>query len=288
MVIARVLHLWEISDFFALKKMQRINLKYTESEVKNFGQYYKAGHSVKQVAEHFNIKYRDALHYLIYFGYYIPTRKQSNVQNMCKVNDFFETIDTSDKAYYLGLLMSDGYINKTIYNKEVGLALKASDKYILDKLNNYVSPEKLVVKYRNSYKWHVVSPKMYDDLMQYGIVENKSHIDYSYPNIPKEFDKDFIRGYFDGDGCITIKSTGYIVISICCNSKVFIESLAKKLNSYGIQTRPIFTSTKDKVNPIHTLYISGRENKSKFRDFLYENAETYLKRKYDKFMEIPC
>ena len=268
--------------------MQKSRLKFTEDEVKNFGLYYRAGHSIKEVAAHFSITYRNALHYLIYFGYYKPKRKQSNVQNLCECESFFETIDSSDKAYYLGLLMSDGYINKTLYNKEVGLALKSEDKYILEKLNNYVSPKKKVVKYKNSYKWHVVSPKMYNDLQGYGIVENKSHKDYLYPNIPNDFDKDFIRGYFDGDGCISIKSTGYIVVSVCGNSKTFIESLAEKLNSYGIKTRPIFTSTRGKINPIHTLYIQGREYKSKFKNFIYNDAETYLKRKYDRFKEIPC
>lgn len=288
MIVFRVMHLWEIHCSFAVKKMQRNLLKFTEAEVQNFGLFYNAGHSIKEVAEHFNIKYREALHYLIYFGYYVPTRKQSNVQNMCSVPDFFEVIDTADKAYYLGLIMSDGYINKTIYNKEVGLALKSDDKYILDKLNSYVSPKKKVQKYRNSYKWHVISPKMYDDLGKYGIVENKSHFDMAYPNIPKEFDNDFIRGYFDGDGCITIKSTGYIVVSIGSNSKIFLESLKERLLVYGIETRPIFTSYKTRYNPYHTLYISGRKNKTKFRDFLYKNAETYLIRKYKKAMEIPC
>ena len=288
MVIFRVMHLWEIHSYFAIKNMQKNLMKFTETEVKNFGLYYNTGHSIKEVAEHFNIGYRDALHYLIYFGYYTPTRKQSNVQNMCENSDFFETIDTADKAYYLGLMMSDGYINKTIYNKEIGLALKSEDKYILDKLNSYISPKKKVQKYRNSYKWHVVSPKMYEDLKKYGIMENKSHHDILYPNIPREFDKDFIRGYFDGDGCISIKSTGYIVVSIGSNSRMFLESLAAKLQEYGINTRPIFTSYKSRINPYHTLYISGGIHKAKFKNFIYHNAETYLTRKHRKTMEIPC
>lgn len=288
MVIFRVMHLWEIHSYFAIKNMQKNLMKFSETEVKNFGLYYNAGHSIKEVAEHFNIGYRDALHYLIYFGYYIPTRKQSNVQNMCENNDFFETIDTADKAYYLGFMMSDGYINKTIYNKEVGLALKSEDKYILDKLNSYISPKKKVQKYRNSYKWHVISPKMYEDLKKYGIVENKSCHDILYPNIPQKFDKDFIRGYFDGDGCISIKSTGYIVVSIGSNSRIFLESLAAKLQEYGINTRPIFTSHKSRINPYHTLYIAGGIHKTKFKNFIYNNAETYLTRKYKKAMEIPC
>lgn len=268
--------------------MQIHRLKFTKEEVELFAQYYNAGHSIKETAIYFNVPYRDILHYLIYFGYYVPKRKNSKVLNMCENPSFFHTIDTSDKAYFLGLLMSDGYIMNSLYNKEVGIALQCCDKYILEKLNNYISPTKKLSKYKNSYKWKVASPEMYKDLQQYGITENKSHTDYIYPNIPKEFDRDFIRGYFDGDGCISVKSTGYNVISFCCNSKIFLESLASVLISYGIYTRPIYTGKNRCNQPLHTLYLSGRANKSLFKKFLYDKAETFLSRKFNKFMGIPC
>ena len=267
--------------------MQVHRLKFTEKEVQEFANYYNAGHSVKETGEYFNIKYRDMLHYLIYFGYRNPKRKISNVPNMCKEHRFFQNIDSKDKAYYLGLLMSDGYILTSIYKKEVGIALKSEDKYILEKLNNYISPEKNLSKYRNSYKWKVSSVEMYNDLQKYGITENKSHSEYVYPNIPREFDSDFIRGYFDGDGCITLKSSGYNVISFCSNSLQFLQSLAVKLLEYSIQTRPIYKG-KGSKNPLYTLYLSGGINKSIFKKFLYENAESFLIRKYNKFKEIPC
>lgn len=225
---------------------------------------------------------------MIYFGYYKPTKKYNNVENLCDNHDYFNTIDSADKAYFLGLIMSDGYIQSNLYNKEVGIALQCKDKYILEKLNQKVSPRKALSKYKNSYKWKVISPKMYSDLQQYGITESKSHSEYSYPKIPKEFDRDFIRGYFDGDGCISIKSTGYNVISFCSNSRLFLESLASVLLSYGIQTRPIYTTSKNRNSEFHTLYLSGGINKPLFKKFLYEKANTFLLRKFEKFKEIPC
>lgn len=268
--------------------MQIHKLKFTKNEVEQFAVYYNAGHSIKEVGEHFKVSYRDALHYLIYYGYYKPKKKLSKTKNMCINPRFFEHIDSSDKAYFLGLLMSDGYIMSSLYNKEIGIALKTEDKYILDKLNNYISPEKTVSKYKNSFKWKVISPEMYNDLLKYGIVENKSHSEYEYPQIPKEFDKDFIRGYFDGDGCISIKSSGYNVISFCSNSIRFLQSLSLKLLEYGIHTRPIYENKRPGYNSLYTLYLSGGINKSIFKRFLYNNAETFLYRKYEKFKEIPC
>ena len=267
--------------------MQLHRLKFTKNEVEQFAQYYNAGHSIKETALHFNKAYRDVLHYLIYFGYYKPKKKIYKLKNLCENPLFFHTIDSPDKAYYLGLITSDGYIQTNLYNKEVGIALQCKDKYILDKLNNYISPKKTLSKYRNSYKWKVASTEIYNDLLTYGITENKSNSNYIYPKIPREFDRDFIRGYFDGDGCISIKSTGYNVISFVCNSKIFLESLANILLSHGIQTRPIYAYNKGK-NPIYTLYISGGVNKAIFKKFLYENAETFLIRKYERFKKIPC
>jgi intein/homing endonuclease len=268
--------------------MQLHRLKFTKEEVEAFANYYNAGHSIKETASYFEIGYREMLHYLIYFGHYIPRRKNRFVENLCENPRFFSEIDTKDKAYFLGLLMSDGYILTSLYNKEVGIALQSEDRYILDKLNNYVSPRKALSKYKNSYKWKVVSTEMYEDLKQYGITENKSHSEYTYPKIPKEFDRDFIRGYFDGNGCITIKATGYNVISFCSNSIEFLKSLASTLLSYGIQTRPIYSTNRNRTSMFHTLYLSGGINKSIFKKFLYEDAETYLIRKYVKFKEIPC
>lgn len=93
-------------------------------------------------------------------------------------------------------------------------------------------------------------------------------------------------GYFDGDGCITIKSTGYSVTSICCNSKIFLESVKDFLNKNGIKTRNISTEKRIK-NDLYVLYITKKEEQIKFMDFIYKDSPIYLKRKHDKFLQIP-
>ena len=79
--------------------------------------------------------------------------------------------------------------------------------------------------YKNSAKLQYTDRHTYDNLIKYGVLEDKSHKDFHMPNIPNEYINSFILGYFDGDGCITIKSTGYSVVSICCNSKIFLEEI---------------------------------------------------------------
>lgn len=268
--------------------MKENRLKFQKADVESWATFLNVGHSLKETAKHFNVEYRTLLHYLINFGLYTPKKKCPKKKDYVLNHNYFEKIDTPEKAYFLGLMMSDGYIMTTLYNKEVGIALQSSDMYILKKLNSCISPEKSLSKYKNSYKWKVTSKKIYMDLTKYGITENKSHTSYVYPLIPKEFDRDFIRGYFDGDGCISIKSTGYNVISFCSNSLPFLKSLAKVLLLYGVQTRPIYSTSKNRKSIFHTLYISGGVNKSIFKKFLYENAKIFLIRKFEKFKGIPC
>ena len=95
---------------------------------------------------------------------------------------------------------------------------------------------------------------MYNRLVNLGIKENKSHLDYKIPNIDENFINSFILGYFDGDGCITIKSTGYSVVSICCNSRLFLEDVQKYLNKLNIATRPIAIE-KRTHNNLFVLYL---------------------------------
>lgn len=91
-------------------------LKYTEEQIKLFGEYYKQGYSLKETSEKFNVNYHTLKQNLIRFGYRNPKKK----------------LDHQRKAYILGFLFSDGYISRTPYGISIGLALQSSDKYILE------------------------------------------------------------------------------------------------------------------------------------------------------------
>ena len=60
--------------------------------------------------------------------------------------------------------------------------------------------------YNNKYIFgaHITSDKMFSDLCKHGCVPNKSLI-LTFPVITEELIPHFIRGYFDGDGGITIR-----------------------------------------------------------------------------------
>lgn len=182
-------------------------------------------------------------------------------------------------------MYSDGYISKSAYGCSIGLALQLQDKYIIERFKTVLNIPNKIGEYKNSCKLCFTCLHALKSLQNLGIVFDKSHEDYTIPNIPNEFINSFILGYFDGDGCITIKSTGYSVVSICSNSKTFLESVKTHLETSGIVCRNI--CKENRKNDLYVLYLSKRENQIKFADYIYKDCPTYLFRKHDKFLQIP-
>lgn len=268
--------------------MQIKRQKYSIEFYKECLQYLNEGHSLQETSEKFNINYTTLRCNLAKLGLRIPTRIGSKNKTISFNEHYFDVINTHNKAYFLGFMMSDGYICKTPYSYAFGLGIQSKDVYILEKFKEELQANSKITHYKNSDKLVLTGSKhVFDVLSSYGFFEDKSHSDYSIPNIPNEYINSFIRGYFDGDGCISIKATGYPVTSICCNSKVFLDSLLKKLEEFGITNCRIKAEKGQRKNILYVLYISRKENQRAFIDFIYKNDDVKLIRKYEKFKSIP-
>lgn len=121
--------------------------------------------------------------------------------------DFFEKIDTEEKAYILGLIASDGYVSRA--GKQVFIALQSRDEHILrDVASAMGSSAPVLDKFAGGFPGSgpqkyigFASRKMVSDLARWGIVPGKSHT-LSYPKIARHLERHFARGLFDGDGHI--------------------------------------------------------------------------------------
>ena len=133
--------------------------------------------------------------------------------------NYFEKIDSSEKAYWLGFLMADGciveYKNKKSGNlKAMGLqvSLKSDDISQLQMLKNDLESEapisinnvKLNGKIFKSCRIVFCCTKMCKDLIQLNCTPRKS-LSAKYPanKIPEQYEIDFVKGYFDGDGAVS-------------------------------------------------------------------------------------
>lgn len=128
--------------------------------------------------------------------------------------DFFEVINTEEKAYWLGYLAADGSLGGTpTKTRKINLTTKASDIDHLLKykksLNINTDPRLKIIRLKQTdkiyeaYRYILHSEKMCLDLNKYGIVRRKSLI-LKPPSISDKMIPHWIRGYFDGDGSIFI------------------------------------------------------------------------------------
>lgn len=211
---------------------------------------------------------------------------------------YFEKIDCPEKAYFLGWIYSDGCMIKKSYSFKIGIQKR--DKEILEKLIKLISkntPIKTIKRKSGHDKYHrqdlvvlrINRKKIYNDLLKLGLYPNKSET-LSFPTfsqVPEEFIFHFIRGYFDGDGCIFVKCRNKLVPKFSSGmvcSKSFANTLMKILKKYKIKSRLQKKSNTDKVID---LSIPNSIDCIKFLEKIYEDKrDLFLKRKYEKYLKI--
>lgn len=117
--------------------------------------------------------------------------------------NYFENIDSDEKAYFVGLLTTDGCVFwKNHKHAFISIELKATDKYILEQLMESVCCNRKLVynKRSNTYTATITSSKMVKDLEQYNIKPKSSSTQELATNIPSEYFAGYMRGILDGDG----------------------------------------------------------------------------------------
>lgn len=201
--------------------------------------------------------------------------------------DFFKKIDSSEKAYWLGFLYADGYINED--RGKIRLGLASRDREHLNKFKkslNTDTPIKKSTKIDGEKKYftsfiEIGSVEMVEDLVRLGCHQAKSLL-LTKPDINK-YKLDFIRGYLDGDGSVHLarvdKSTGhkYYKINIV-GTKDVLNWIKEFFNLKHLKLEDKGTH--------YILHINGNLQVRNILNSLYLNSELYLDRKYNMFVEI--
>lgn len=166
---------------------------------------YENGESVKALSKRLAVSQNFIRYRLIKNNIKIRNR-QDSVKSECIIHNYFEQLDSEEKAYWLGFLIADGCIFKNM----VIIQLGAIDEGHLVKFRNCVNSDSNIYKCRGSaytlgygVRIQVSSPQIVNDLKKFGIVPNKTKICKKPEGIPIELERHFWRGCIDGDGCIT-------------------------------------------------------------------------------------
>lgn len=205
-------------------------------------------------------------------------------------SSFFKKIDTESKAYWLGFIYADGYISYSKSNKQtsytLGIELNSIDHSHLELFNHCISGNlmiknrtkkfsKLSTKESEMSLIRVYSKEMVEDLISHGVVYKKSNV-IEFPKLKKELVRHFIRGFFDGDGSISIeKEKQQLRCNFTCGSKVFVDRIKSILDKMGLST---YIS---KERNHFRLGINGKKSNKIFLEYIYDDSTIYLERKHN-------
>lgn len=209
-------------------------------------------------------------------------------------HSFFKEINNEEKAYWLGFIYADGYIsyNEEISNYELGIELQTQDADHLRNFNKALKGNvpvnfrerfcKLTGKLSNNCSIRFYSKEMVFDLERQGVLCRKSLILKELPKLSKELLPHFIRGYFDGNGCICYdKKQNNIRADFACGSIDFLKDIQRVLYEQGIYSY-FYIPKKEEAKYSFRLLIKGMRNTNNFFNYIYKDCNIYLPRKKNK------
>lgn len=220
----------------------------------------------------------------------IHIRSHSEARQKFKIKEHYFQKQTRNMAYILGLIASDGCVasNKNL----IYIELQRSDRELLEKVNEELGNTREVKDYTTSSgyensKIYFYSQEAKQELAKYKIIPNKTYSsDFGFPNkLKKEFYIDYIRGLFDGDGCIK-DSNHTPTWEINSINKEIIETIQTYFKEkYNIILK-ITTFIKNRKIPMYRIYCYGQDNCSKIYKILYKDTNLFLTRKKNKFIQL--
>lgn len=198
---------------------------------------------------------------------------------------YFNKIDNPTKAYILGFICSDGCVYKRDNHEGLlSIVVAKGDIQILQDIKKELHSENPISVSDNSASFVIVSQVMFDDLNNLGVRPRKTYnLDLLeiVSHIPKKFICDFIHGYFDGDGSISLKD----IPSSCSVSIALPESsvspMLQILSQFNIEGVYIKDKRLEKYTiPFGNVCFVNCINKYCFLKFLLKHDTIKLTRKF--------
>lgn len=214
----------------------------------------------------------------------VPKYKKARIFNPDLNEHFFENIDCEEKAYFLGLLISDGNVFvDTASNRQasISITLNTKDEYLLKSFKQELNTNTSIGHDgRGCSQIAVRSNVMAKDLAKYGVVPRKS-LDTFLPSVPKDVVPHLLRGIMDGDGSVKANQTSirgrYAHAISFCGSHRLMQDIADWCYDNSIVTTVVY-DYKDKS--LSEIKIQSVESMYRFGELIYKDAKIYMKRKY--------
>jgi hypothetical protein len=199
-------------------------------------------------------------------------------------------------AYVLGYFAADGSMIKS-KRSAYYVEFTTTDRILLENFKSATGVQNKIsersrsnIIWKSQYRIQVGSKTWFEDLTALGFTPNKS-LTLVLPAIPAEFLGDFVRGYFDGDGCVYFKKHWsswhkkevWVFSSLFTSgARHFLEELHQVLLENGISGGHIAQKKRG-----YALVFSRHDSLALY-DIMYNTGQVsglFLPRKRDKFEE---
>lgn len=218
-----------------------------------------------------------------------------NSKDICET---FSNIQSPKVAYLLGYIWADGYIDKQF----VVMVIAEEDMRDVEEI--FLSTGNWTLKHgiHNKSGKKPVSRLIKCSKLLVSIFEKMGFKQKSWTSIesvlsfiPEKLHPYFVRGYFDGDGCISANKCGLRPkIGITSTIEQDWSGLSNLLSKNDVQSRIVkttghfFYKGERKTGHSSTLSIDSRKQIFNFFNYIYgPHLEKFgLKRKYNKFITV--
>lgn len=270
--------------------MRKLTKRFTKEQIKDIINLYNSGnYNCRDLSKKYDVYPSSIERLLKRNNVKIKTDISTRFQRVYHIDEnYLNNIDCEEKAYFLGFFYADGYNNEN--RGFIKIALQEQDKDILLKFkelfqlqNNlkFINYKTKHPKWSNQYQWYITSKKLSARLVELGAWQKKS-LNIVFPNteqVPENFIKPFIRGYFDGDGSFGLYGKyKSLDLGISCSNN-FAESL-----KYFLEQKLDIKSYLKLSPKITNIKLSGKKA-IKFLDWIYIDSKIHLNRKYNLYLE---
>lgn len=262
----------------------------TEEEWKRiyYVEYVEQRLSIPKLAEKYHLGSTTIHRNFKKYGLKCRSHSEKSRKYQCDYH-YFDIVDCEEKAYFLGLIYSDGYITGNCF----GISLKQDDVDIIEKLKKCLNSTHPIRTYTNKGYGGYENPTVYNrliirsevlvkSLINQGVKYNKSGF-LLPPTLPHDLIRHFIRGFMDGDGSIytscrsvTVSFTGTLDMLNYIGNYMVEEGIIKRFSLYPERNSDVVMSLK----------IGGNIQSRNLLHHIYDNSTVYMNRKHNIFLNL--
>ncbi len=240
--------------------------QWTKEQIQDMLTSYEQGESLSKIAQRYGTSWQVLSTLLKKHGLVLRSHYEEMRKHTCN-HAYFHTIDSEEKAYWLGFLTADGCITT---GDRISVHLASIDCGHLYKLKEAIKATQSISECKRSCSLVICSPEMAADLALHGIVPNKT-FSTQPAQVAPELERHYWRGVIDGDGHISRDGR----ILVCAGDYQVV---------LGFQTFILarWLTVKARVYRQETIYrfqLQGAIVKEVL-EVLYGDATVYLGRKY--------